>query len=137
MIRPALTGAPLLDAARSLLRDQVLPALPDGQRHAALMIANALAVTTRALRQGDGAEREELAGLGLLLGFPPCEAGLGHAAVRDRLLTANRLLCERIREGDADEGPWRAQVLAHLQATCRRQLEVSNPKLLAAAGAGP
>lgn len=133
MINEALIGAPLLDAARSALRDELLPALPDSQRHAALMMANALAIASRALLQDGSADREELARLGTLLGFPPCEATLDRAAIHDRLLTANRLLCDRIREGDADEGPWRAEVLAHLQATNRRQLEVSNPKLLAKA----
>lgn len=131
MISPALTGAPLLDVARSLLRDEVLPALPEGQRHAALMIANALAVATRALRQGDGAEREELERLADLLGLPPGEERPARANVHELLLAHNRLLCLRIRAGHADEGSWRAEVLAHLQASCRRQLEVSNPKVLA------
>jgi hypothetical protein len=126
VINPALTGAPLLEAARGLLRDELLPALPEGQRHAALMIANALAVAARALRQGDCAGREELESLAVLLG-PLAEEGPRNATGE------NRLLCERIRAGHADEGPWRAQVLAHLQATCRRQLEVSNPKALATA----
>jgi hypothetical protein len=125
VINPALTGAPLLEAARSLLRDEVLPALPEGQRHAALMIANALAVATRAVRQGDSAEREELERLAVLLGLPPDEQGARSATA------GNRLLCDRIRAGHADEGRWRAEVLAHLQASCRRQLEVSNPKALA------
>jgi hypothetical protein len=124
VINPALTGAPLLEAARGLLRDELLPALPEGQRHAALMIANALAVAARALRQGDCAGREELDRLAVLLG-PPAEEGPRNATGE------NRLLCERIRAGHADEGPWRAKVLAHLQATCRCQLEVSNPKALA------
>jgi hypothetical protein len=125
VINPSLTGAPLLDAARTLLRDEVLPALPEGQRHAALMIANALAVATRALRQGDSAEQEELERLAVLLGLPPGEKIPRNAAAD------NRLLCERIRAGHADAAPWRAEVLAHLQVTCRRQLEVSNPKALA------
>jgi len=131
MISPALTGAPLLEAARSLLRDELLPALPEGQRHAALMIANALAIATRALHQGESAEREELERLAALLGLPPGEERSGGATVHDRLGGDNRLLCERIRAGHADEGPWHAEVLAHLQACCRRQLVVSNPKALA------
>jgi hypothetical protein len=125
VINPALTGAPLLEAARSLLRDELLPALPEGQRHAALMIANALAVATRALHQGDSAEREELDRLAVLLGFPPGQKVPRNATAE------SRLLCERIRAGHADEGQWRAEVLAHLQASCRRQLEVSNPKAVA------
>jgi len=131
MIDTALTGAPLLDAGRILLRDELLPALSDTQRHAALMLVNALAIATRALHQGEGNDREELASLGLLLGRPPSEACTN---VGDRLLSDNRLLCERIRAGQTDEGPWRAEVLAHLRATCRRQLAVSNPKVLAAVG---
>ena len=124
MINPALTGAPLLEAARALLRDELLPVLPEGQRHAALMIANALAIATRALLHGDSAGREELESLAVLLGLP-AEEGPRSATAE------NRRLCERIRAGHADEGPWRAKVLAHLQTTCRRQLELSNPKALA------
>jgi hypothetical protein len=129
MIDTALTGAPLLDAGRILLRDELLPALSDSQRHAALMLVNALAIATRALHQGEAKDREELASLGLLLGPSRSDA---RTDVRDPLLNDNRLLCERIRAGHADEGAWREEVLAHLRATCRRQLQVSNPKVLAA-----
>jgi hypothetical protein len=131
MIDTALTGAPLLDAGRILLREELLPALSDSQRHAALMLVNALAIAKRALHEGEGNDREELASLGLLLGLPRSEA---HAGACQRLQSENRLLCARIRAGHADEGPWRDEVLAHLRATCRRQLAVSNPKVVAAVG---
>ncbi len=40
-------------------------------------------------------------------------------------------LCARIRAGEADEGPWAEVVLAHVRATVRDKLSVTNPGLLA------
>ncbi len=53
-----------------------------------------------------------------------------HAAVARRLRERTEELCERIRRGDADGGPWRAAVLAHLRQTVTEKLAVANPKLV-------
>ncbi|WBL36154.1 DUF6285 domain-containing protein [Tepidiforma flava] len=53
------------------------------------------------------------------------------AQVREALLRRNGDLCERIRRGDADEGPWRLAVLSHLRTVTLDKLEVSNPGLAA------
>jgi hypothetical protein len=125
------TGAQLLDAARSLLRDELLPALPEDKRHAALMIANAMAIAGRQLNGGDAHERHELAALAHLLSLPPPGVAGYDAPLRAQLVAANRLLCARVREGQADHGAMRAQVLSHLWAMARRKVEESNPKYLA------
>jgi hypothetical protein len=39
-------------------------------------------------------------------------------------------LCEKIREGAADEGEWRKKVLSHTRRTLRDKLAVSDPGLL-------
>lgn len=121
------TGEQLLDTARSLLRDELLPALPADKRHAALMIANAMAIAGRQLKSGDVHERRELAALEKLLPVPANDDATLHA----QLVAANRLLCARLREGHADQGAMRAQVFKHLHDVTRRQVELSNPKVLA------
>lgn len=126
-MRDQPTGEQLLDTARSLLRDELLPALPADKRHAALMIANAMAIAGRQLNVGDVPERHELAALERLLSRPPDD----DTPLRAQLVAANRLLCVRVRAGLADKGPMRAQVLDHLRITTRRKVEESNPKYLA------
>lgn len=130
-MRDQPTGAQLLHTARQLLRDELLPALPPPHRHAALMIANAMAIAARQLQQGDAAEREELLALQQLLSLPPCAAADDPSALRGQLVAANRLLSVQVREGQADDGEMRARVLAHLRSTTRRKVEESNPKVLA------
>lgn len=130
-MRDQPTGEPLLDTARQLLRDELLPALPPRQRHAALMIANAMAIAGRQLRHGEAAERDELLALQQLLALPPCAPADDPAALRAQLVEANRVLSVQLRSGQADGGERRERVLAHLRATTRRKVEESNPKYLA------
>lgn len=47
-------GADLLDAARDLLLAEILPKLPEAQRFAARMIANAMAIAAREARGDAG-----------------------------------------------------------------------------------
>ena len=99
-------GERLLETARDVLRDQLLPALPPQQRHAALMVANAMAIAARELdRCTDPAADEARA-------------------------AADRALCAAIRAGQVDCGAAAAQVHARLLADTRARVEVSNPKFL-------
>ena len=100
-------GERLLETARELLREELLPALPAHQRHAALMIANAMAIAARELNRRD-------------------DASLNAARA-----AADRQLCASIRAGRVDEGAAAAQVHAQLLASTRARVEVSNPKYLA------
>lgn len=118
-------GDELLAAARKLLREQVLPALPAQHRHALLMSLNAMSIAERQLQHGEQPEREELAALQQLLG----ETALSAAA-------ANRNLAQKLRAGAGDPGqPQRAALLAHLRVVGRQRLLESNPKALPAATA--
>lgn len=58
------------------------------------------------------------------------------SAARDAINARNQELCERIRQGDADEGDYRAALLTHLRRTVREKIAVSNPALAAEEGAG-
>jgi hypothetical protein len=101
-----MPGERLLETARDVLRDQLLPALPPQQRHAALMVANAMAIAARELnRRSDPAADEARAAL-------------------DRRLSAS------IRAGHVDGGPAAAQLHARLLADTRAKVEVCNPKVL-------
>ncbi len=127
-------GAELLQAARALLRDSVLPALPAEQRHAALMIANAMGIAERQLRAGDAPAVEEWRSLRRLLGVgdgedepaPPSADELEAA-----LQGLNRALVQRIRAGEADPGQaLHAALRHHLEFVALQRLAESNPKVL-------
>lgn len=128
-------GDQLLEAARSLLRDELLPALPADRRHAGLMIANAMAIAMRQLRNGEDAERREIAALSRVLSTPPGDdTAWLPPAERDRLLLLNRQLCRLIRQGRADAGKVRDSVRDHLLAVARQRVAESNPKYLSTEG---
>ncbi|HUG22486.1 DUF6285 domain-containing protein [Piscinibacter sp.] len=97
----------LLETARGLLLDELLPALPAHKRHAALMVANAMAIAARAMNR------------------------LGDAAPGDDPAAADRRQCMEIRQGLADDGAAAAKLHARLLADTRARVELSNPKYLA------
>ncbi|MEO8296232.1 MAG: DUF6285 domain-containing protein [Burkholderiales bacterium] len=114
-------GPALLDTACEVLREQVLPALPAAQRHALLMVINAVETAARQMSAGEAPAQAELAALAGLNGH-------GH----DDLVQANRQLVGRIRSGQADPGtPGHDAVLAHLRTVTRQRLVESSPKTLA------
>src|SRR5574338_1428127 len=125
-MRDRPTGDELLETARTVLRDELMPALPADKRHAALMIANALAIAGRQLKNGDTAQRAELDALGRLLSEPPAVTGEVQS-LQSALVAANRKLAAWIRAGATDEEPWRDSVRAHLAAVARRKVAESNP----------
>ncbi|BAL24593.1 DUF6285 domain-containing protein [Azoarcus sp. KH32C] len=130
-MRDQPTGDQLLDTARAILREELIPALPADKRHAALMIANAMAIAARQLRNGDDPERDELANLARILSLPAADTATG--ALREMLLERNRELCRWIRGGRTDAGSLRHAVRKHLLDTTRRKVEESNPKALGGA----
>src|SRR5574342_847525 len=118
----------LIEAVRDFLADDVLPALVDRSLRYRMRIAlHALGIVAREVPDEEirlRAEREALLNLlDLPRPAPPCDPRLLHAWV----LEANRALCARIRDGEADAGPWRERVLAHVQQTVEEKLRSSNP----------
>lgn len=96
-------GPELLAAARGTLLARLLPALPEGLRYEARMVANAIAI---AARRADAPE----------LALAPDLAALSAA----------------IRRGDFAPGsPRRAECAAFLRAFAGARARVSNPKALA------
>jgi hypothetical protein len=98
----------LLDIARRTLLDAVVPKLEGDARFRALMVANALAIAARAMREGDAATDAALARLG------PLDA-----------------LCAAIRAGERDPGlPGHAETAAALRAHAEARCRISAPKAL-------
>jgi len=129
-MRDLPTGDQLLDTARTLLRESLIPALPAEKRHEALMIANAMSIAMRQLENGDEPDRRELKDLsGLLLAGEARDAG-ADPRPREQLRALNRRLCKSIRGGDADAGAYHDSVRAHLLEIARRRVQESNPKYL-------
>lgn len=127
-MRDEPTGEQLLDSAERLLREQLLALLPTNQRQAGLMIAKAMGIAARQLRNGEEALRIERTALSALLGQDgPAE----QAELTAQLLDGNRKLCRLIRAGDADAGERRQQVYTHLIQGTRQKLAESNPRALA------
>jgi hypothetical protein len=122
-MRDRPTGADLLAIARRVLREELLPLLPEEKRYDGLMVANAIAIAARQMAAGDGPAAEERARLAALLGAEGDMAGLAAELAR------------RIRRGDYDPGrPGRQDVRAFLWKATVGKLRESNPKALAAEG---
>jgi len=125
-MRDQPSGDLLLETARDLLREEIIPALSGSQRHGALMIANAMSIAMRQLKSGDDAEREELAALRKILSLRDSEG----TSLQESLVDANRRLCRLIRAGGADAGNTHDEVRDLLLRTTRQRVSISSPKYL-------
>lgn len=130
-MRDEPTGEQLLETARTLLRQEILPALPADKKHGALMIANAMSIAMRQLQGGETAERKEIDSLCVLLERKSAVAPeTGSGGLRQQLIELNRAFSARIRAGDADSGDWGRAARAHLHTVIRTKVLESNPKYL-------
>lgn len=121
------SAAELLAAVRAFLEDDLLPTLEGRRRFHALVAANVLSIVEREMAHDEEHLRAEHARLAGLLGAPSAEGGT-LAALRESVRALNAALAERIRAGDADDGPFEAAVRAHLRATTTEKLAVANPR---------
>ena len=125
--RPTITE--LLDAVRGFLESEVIDALDGTAKFHARVAANVLAIAQRELELEPAQLIAEWQRLDALLG--PAALPEDRTVLRERLRSRTEDLCDRIRSGAADDGPWRSAVLEHVRATVREKLAVANPKLLA------
>jgi hypothetical protein len=121
------TAPELLAAVRAFLDEEIVPGLDGRKRFHALVAANVLAIVERELAGEEEtllAEHERLVELlGAARPAPPTLAAL-RAAVRE----LSEALAARIREGDADAGPFGEAVRLHVRATVVEKLRVANPR---------
>ena len=123
------TAVELLNAVREFLEQDVMPGLEGRKRFHALVSANVLAIVAREIAGEETMLVAEWERLRDLLGTddaPPARLGDLRTAV-DAL---TRRLCDRIRAGDADAGPFGDAVRAHVRATVVDKLRIANPKYL-------
>ncbi len=121
------TAIELLEAVRRFLGEEVVNALEGHLKYQARVAANVVAIVAREIES----EERQLAGewerLGALLDDstpPPGDRQALRAAIRER----SQELVGRIRAGQADSGPWRDRVMAHLVRSVADKLEVAKPK---------
>lgn len=112
------TAANLLETARTVLREKILPQLPASARYEALMVANAMAIAARQIEAEDRPMREAQDRLAAIY---------GDRSAPLQMLEAK--LVEDLRSGRFDApSPLRETVFDHLwQTACARTVE-SNPK---------
>lgn len=109
-------GAALLETARGVLLEELLPHLPEGSRFAARMVANAMAIAAREARQDSGRQAACLAAITAL-------TGLGDAPLA--------AFAKAIRTGSFDPGtPQHAAAAAALMGLARARCAISAPKAL-------
>jgi hypothetical protein len=120
------TSIELLEALAVFLREEVAPKLEGGLRFKAIVGANVAGIVAREIALGPAQDRAQLARLAALFGEDVARVAPDEAAEQVRAWSFD--LCRRIDAGEADEGSWREEVLAHLKACVEEKLAVDNPK---------
>ncbi len=115
----------LLAAVERFLSQEIVPNTEGARRFHARVAANVLGIVRRELEREEEQLAAEWAGLDGLLG--PAKPQEGRAALREVVGARTADLCERIRAGEADAGPFREAVISQLRRTVRDKLLVSNP----------
>lgn len=128
-MREQPNGKELLAIARQVLKESVIPNLPDEQRYNGLMIANAMAIASR--QYSNEGLRQEVENLqALLAGFPvECQTVDWSAAPDIVISNASQCLITMIRDGRFDnEAP--AALKNYLSLQVLQRVKESNPKAL-------
>jgi len=118
----------LLAAVERFLSQEIVPNTEGARRFHARVAANVLGIVRRELEREEEQLAAEWAGLDGLL--EPAKPPEGRAALREALGARRAELCERIRAGEADAGPFREAVISQVRRTIRDKLLVSNPRWL-------
>lgn len=115
----------LLKAVERFLDEEIVPTTQGTRQFHARVAANVMRILAREWEREEAQLDAEWAGLDELLG--PVPRPPSRESLRAAIAARTAELCERIRAGDADEGPFREQVVAHVRRTVRDKLLVNNP----------
>lgn len=118
------TAVELLNVVHEFLKEDVVPRLAGRERFEARVAANVVAIVAREIEAEEDQLLAEWRRLGALLDDPSAPP-VSRAELRDAVCTRTGLLVERIRAGEADGGPFRGALLAHLRDTVAAKLEVA------------
>jgi hypothetical protein len=118
------TASELLEAVAAFLGDEVVPALEGKLRYNARVAAHVVEMVRREI---DSEERQLAAEWRRLCELEGRDLPIpdGREAVKEQIRIRTEALVERIRQGEADAGPWRDTLLAHLKQTVAGKLEVA------------
>jgi hypothetical protein len=122
------TAHELLEAVRRFLETEVVPHTEGRRQFLARVAANVVRMVDREVASEAQTLAAEWDRLDALLGRE--ERPEAVPALREGIRRRTEVLCQQIREGLADAGPYRDAVFQHLRATVRDKLLVTNPSLL-------
>lgn len=120
------TAVELLRTVERFLEEEVVTGLSGPARFHARVAANVVAIVAREIETEDEHLAGEWARLAALL-EETAEPPTSREALREAIRARTLRLVERIRAGEADSGPFRAALLAHLRTTVDAKLVVSRP----------
>jgi hypothetical protein len=121
--RPAIPE--LLESVTKLLNEEIIPNLTGSHQFYGRVAANVLRTVIRELEAEETQLTAEWERLNSLL--PHAAQPTMRAALKQAIHQRTEDLCQRIHQGDADAGPYREQVLAHIRESVREKLVVNNP----------
>ena len=124
----------MLRGIEIMLDEQFVPSLDGALRYNARVASNVIKAVRRELQLEERQLDAEWRGLDIVLSPMPRPASL--AETKRALQARNEELAERIREGDADAGEFRALVIAHVRDVVAGKLEVANPGWLKSSDVG-
>lgn len=121
----------LLEAAADFVDSEIVTATAGRVQFQSRVVANVMRIVAREIRDEDPFARAEMRSLAALL---KCESPHVHGLddVRRAAATLNEDLSAKIRAGEADRGPWRAEVLAAVRQIVENKLRIANPRYLEA-----
>jgi len=116
----------------NFLESDVAPELQEPLRFHTRVAANLLKIIEREFDLEADHLSSEIKGLWKLLSKSPASI-TSSEKMRAQILELNEELCERIRAGEADNGPWANLVMNHVKKTLVQKLEIANPGMVAKA----
>lgn len=119
----------LLEAAAQFIEREILP-ITEGQRQfQSRVVANVMRIVSREIEMGETLMRSEVDALAALLAQPKPHL---HASedVRKAAFALNAELSGKIRNGEADSGPLRTEVLKIVRQIVEDKLRIANPRYL-------
>lgn len=127
------TALELLAAVREFLHQEIEPTLHDHrQKFRTLIAENVLRIAERELASEEKDLREEWGRLVALEGTSAAQVKPPEtlAALREDIVARKQALCSRIRQGEADAGPWRREVLDYTTWAVEEKVRIANPRYL-------
>ena len=121
----------LLEAAADFVDGEIVTATQGRVQFQSRVVANVMRIVAREFRDEDRFARTELRSLAALCGREtPHVHGLED--VRRAAYELNEDLSAKIRVGEADSGPRRAQVISAVREIVENKLRIANPRYLEA-----